>query len=71
MNLSMELIFSIVIQLVAIGVYIGMCKTHITIMQEQIRDLKIEMQKYNNVLTRLAVAENSLKALHHRLDEKE
>lgn len=71
MNISAELLFTIITNLIAIGVFIGVYKTTINFMQQQIVDLKDEMHKYNNVLTRLAVAENTLKSLHHRIDDLE
>lgn len=71
MNISAELLFTIITNLIAIGVFIGVYKTTINFMQQQIIDLKNEMHKYNNVLTRLAVAENTLKSLHHRIDDLE
>ena len=40
-------------------------------MQEQIKDLKEEMHRYNSVLARLAVAENSIKSCHNRIDTVE
>lgn len=69
MTISAELMLSIVIQLISVGIFIGMFKTSLNFMQQQIIELKDDMHKYNNVLTRLAVAENSIKSLHHRLDE--
>jgi hypothetical protein len=71
MNISLELIFSIIIQLVSIGIFIGMFKTSLAFMQEQIKDLKEEMHRYNSVLSRLAVAENSIKSCHSRIDTLE
>lgn len=71
MNISLELIFSIIIQLVSIGIFIGMFKTSLSFMQEQIKDLKEEMHRYNSVLSRLAVAENSIKSCHNRIDTLE
>lgn len=69
MTLSTEFLLSIVIQLFAAGIMIGVYKATIGFMQQQISELKEDMRKYNNVLSRLAVAENSLKSLHHRVDE--
>lgn len=69
MTLSMEFCLTIVIQLLAVGIMIGVYKATIGFMQQQISELKEDMRKYNNVLSRLAVAENSLKSLHHRIDE--
>lgn len=80
MQLSPELIISVVIQLVSVGIFIGVFKTTVAFMQEQIgeiksdlkadkQELKDEMRRYNNVLTRLALVENSAKACHKRIDE--
>jgi len=69
MSVSAELIFSLCIQLVSVGIFIGMYKTSLTFMQDEIKELKIEMQKYNNVLSRLAVAENSVASAHKRIDD--
>lgn len=67
-NISPELIISVIIQLISIGIFIGMFKTTINFMQEQIKDLKEEMRKYNNVLERMIIAEQSVKSAHHRID---
>ena len=67
-NISPELIISAIIQLISIGIFIGMFKTTINFMQEQIKDLKEEMRKYNNVLERMIIAEQSVKSAHHRID---
>lgn len=71
MNISPELVLSVVIQLIAIGIFIGVFKTTVAFMQEQIRDLKEEMRKYNNVLERMIIAEQSVKSAHHRIDDME
>lgn len=71
MTISIELLLSIVVQLVATGISIGIYITTIKFMGRQIEELKEDMRKYNNVLARLAVAENSIKSAHHRLDTLE
>ena len=71
MNFSPEFYMSIVINLVAIGIFIGVYKTTIHFMQQQIVDLKEEMKRYNNVLERLIKCEQSEKAIWHRLDNKD
>lgn len=71
MQFSPELIISVVIQLVSVGIFIGVFKTTITFMRDQIADLKIDMGKYNNVLERLIIAEQSTKSAHHRIDTLE
>ncbi len=79
MQFSPELIISVVIQLVSVGIFIGVFKTTITFMQDQIgeikndlkadkQELKDEMRKYNNVLERMIVAEQSTKSAHKRID---
>lgn len=70
-SISPELVISVVIQLVSVGIFIGVFKTTIAFMQDQIKDLKNEMRKYNNVLERMIVAEQSTKSAHHRIDELE
>lgn len=69
MTVSMELIFSLGIQLISIGIVIGIYRTTINFMQDQIKELKEDMKKYNSVLERLAIAENSIKSAHNRIDE--
>lgn len=82
MSFSPELILSVIIQLISVGIFIGVFKTTISFMQEQIKDikhtlkedkqeLKDEMSKYNNVLERLIIAEQSTRSAHHRIDEWE
>ena len=67
-NITPELVISVTIQLISIGIFIGMFKTSLSFMQEQIKDLKDEMHRYNSVLARLAVAENSISSAHKRID---
>lgn len=82
MQFSPELIISVVIQLISVGIFIGVFKTTISFMQEQIveiknnlkadkQELKDEMRKYNNILERMIVDEQSTKAAHHRIDTLE
>lgn len=82
MNFSPELILSVIIQLIAVGIFIGVFKTTIAFMQEQIADIKTnlkedkkelkdEMQKYNNVLSRMIIVEQATKSAHHRIDNME
>lgn len=71
MNISTELIFSLIIQLVAIGIFIGVYKTTINFMQQQIVELKEDMKAYNNILQRMIIAEQNIKAIWHNLDKKD
>ena len=79
MSFSPELILSVVIQLIAVGIFIGVFKTTVSFMQEQIaeikqnlkddkQELKEEMTKYNNVLERMIIVEQSTKSAHKRID---
>ncbi|MBQ1989045.1 MAG: hypothetical protein II234_03995 [Clostridia bacterium] len=79
MQFSPELIISVVIQLISVGIFIGVFKTSLAFMQQQIgeikndlkadkQELKDEMKRYNSVLERMIIAEQSTKAAHHRLD---
>lgn len=68
MQFSPELIISIVIQLVSIGIFVGVNQTTLNFMQEQIKDLKEDMRKYNSILERMVIVEQSTKASHHRID---
>ena len=63
-----------------IGVFVGVYVTTIKFISQRIDELKEqskndkdelkdEMRRYNNVLSRLAVVENSASAAHHRIDE--
>lgn len=74
-----ELIYSMVVQIVILAFFVGIQVATIRFMSEQIKDLKeqsktdkeelkTEMRRYNNVLSRLAVAENSISSAHHRID---
>lgn len=82
MNFSPELIISVVIQLISVGIFIGVFKTSLAFMQEQIseikqnlkedkQELKDEMRRYNNVLERMAINEQAIKSAHHRIDTLE
>ena len=71
MNFSPELIMSLIIQLIAVGIFIGVYKTSLSFMQSEIAELKSDMKKYNNVLERLIIAEQSTKSAHHRIDKLE
>lgn len=69
MTVSIELVLSVVIQLVAIGIFIGTYKQTVNFMQLQINELKEDMRKYNNILERMIKAEQNIKAIWHQIDE--
>ena len=68
-NISTELVFSIVIQLIAVGIFIGVYKATVSFMQLQIKELKEDMRKYNNMLERLIKVEQKADAAHQRIDD--
>ena len=68
MQFSPEFYMSLCIQLISIGIVIGIYKTTISFMQQQIAELKDDMRKYNNMLERMIVCEQSCKSAHHRID---
>lgn len=39
------------------------------VMQYKIDDLTKKVEKHNNVVERMAIAENSIKSAHHRIDD--
>ena len=69
MSISTELIFSIVIQLIAVGIFIGVYKATVSFMQLQIKELKDDMKKYNNMLERLIKTEQAVTSAHKRIDD--
>ena len=69
MNLNAEFILSLVVNIIAVGVFIGVYKTTIDFMQLQITELKEDMRKYNNMLERMISVEQSTKSAHHRIDD--
>lgn len=82
MSISQEFVISLFIQLLILAFFIGIYVATIKFMGKQIedlkesliadkRELKDEMHKYNNVLSRIAVNENSISAAHHRIDTLE
>ena len=71
MNFTPEFIMSVGIQVLSIGIIIGIYKTTISFMQQQIAELKEDMRKYNNILERMICVEQSTKSAHHRIDALE
>lgn len=71
MKITPEFIMSVCIQLVSIGIIIGIYKTTISFMQAQIVELKADMRKYNSIMERMIVVEQSTKSAHHRIDTLE
>ena len=79
MNIGLEFIITLVIQLLILAFFVGIYTATIKFMQKQIEDLKEtlledkkelkdEMAKYNNVLERMIITEQSVKSAHKRID---
>lgn len=71
MSIGQEFIISLFIQLLILSFFVGIYVATIKFMDAQIKELKEEMRKYNNVLERLIITEQSTKSAHHRIDEWE
>ena len=71
MSISQEFLISLFIQLLILAFFVGIYVATIKFMDAQIKELKEEMRKYNNVLERLIITEQSTKSAHHRIDELE
>lgn len=71
MSISFEFALCLAVQLLTAGICIGVYKSTIAFMKEQIVELKVDMKKYNNVLERMIKVESSTKSAHHRLDKLE
>ena len=80
MNISQEFALSLIIQLLILAFFIGIYVATIKFMGRQIEDikqnlkddkqeLKDEMRKYNNMLERMIIVEQSTKSAHKREDE--
>ncbi|MBO7696271.1 MAG: hypothetical protein J6T10_26845 [Methanobrevibacter sp.] len=71
MNIGQEFLISLFIQLVILAFFVGIYVATIKFMDSQIKELKEEMKRYNNVLERLIITEQCTKSAHHRIDELE
>lgn len=80
MNIGIEFAISLVVQLLILAFFVGIYVATIRFMLAQLEELKItlkadkeelkqDMKKYNNVLERLIITEQSVKSAHHRIDE--
>ena len=82
MSIGAEFIISLIVQLLILAFFVGIYVSTIRNMEKQIeelketlrqdkQELKDDMHKYNNVLERMIVDEQSTKSAHHRLDRLE
>ena len=80
MNIGIEFAISLVIQLLILAFFVGIYVATIKFMLAQLEELKItlkadkeelkqDMKKYNNMLERMIITEQSVKSAHHRIDE--
>ena len=77
--MNIEFYISLIIQVLILAFFVGIYVATIKFTQQQIEQLEItlkedkqelkdEMKRYNSVLERMIIAEQSTKAAHHRLD---
>lgn len=66
---SSEFWMSLVMYGVSIGVIYGTFKAQLASLSGQFTRLEEKVDKHNNLVERMAVAESSLKSAHHRIDE--
>lgn len=82
MSIGLEFVITLVIQLLILAFFVGIYTATIKFMGKQIEDLKEtlladkkelkdEMSKYNNVLERMIITEQSVKSAHKRIDDIE
>lgn len=71
MHISAELMLSIIVQLIATGITLGIYIATIKFMQMQINELKEDMRKYNNLRERMVRVEDSAKSAHLRINDIE
>jgi uncharacterized membrane-anchored protein YhcB (DUF1043 family) len=80
--MNIEFYISLIIQVLILAFFVGIYVATIKFTQKQIekleitlqidkKELKDEMAKYNNMLERMIITEQSTKAAHHRLDTLE
>lgn len=69
MQISPEFVFSIAIQILTAGIFIGGSITWQKFIEKQLSRIEQKQDKYNNYLERLVKCEQSSSSAHHRLDE--
>ena len=79
-SISAEFTVSLIVQVVILAFFAGIYVATIKFICKQIDELKTqskddkeelkeEMRRYNNILSRMAVAENSIASAHKRIDD--
>jgi hypothetical protein len=68
MELPVNLVVSIVIQLVGIGVFAGIMKTSVSYIEKTLVRLERKQDLHNGLIERMVKVEESTKSAHHRLD---
>lgn len=61
-------IVGLVVQLVAVGVYVGKLEGFKTLVDYRFKSLEVKQDKHNNLIERMTRVEGSTKSAHHRLD---
>lgn len=60
--------FTVVIQLIGIGIFIGQLQGFKEHIKDDIKRLEVKQDRHNNLIERMCVVEQSCKSAHHRLD---
>lgn len=64
-----EVIGSVIMQAVLIGIFVGWIKTSIAAMMKEIQRLEAKQDKHNDLIERMVVVEQRTASAHKRLDE--
>lgn len=78
--MNIEFYISLIIQVVILAFFVGIYVATIKFTQQQIekleitlkedkQELKNEMRRYNSILERMIIVEQSTKSAHHRIDD--
>ncbi len=69
MTISHEFLLVIIINVLSSGLFLGGMAVSIKFIEEQIKRLEIKQDKHNHLIERMVKVEESLKSVHHRIDE--
>ena len=82
MNVATEFLISLFVQLLILAFFVGIYVSTIKNIEKQMAEMKLalkedkeelkqDMRKYNSVLERMIINEQSVKSAHHRIDRIE
>lgn len=64
-------IIGLVVQIVAVGIYIGKLEGFKALVDFRFQTLEKKQDKHNNLIERMTRVEDSTKSAHHRIDDIE